>query len=349
MDTFNFVSAGRLNQLTGGYIYNARVINTLRRHDIDVNVIELEGVFPQGDDTARRALDHALSALPDQSRVICDGLAIANLPDIVEAHQHRLHLTAVVHLPIADETGLPDQTRQQYMAQEKRTLAAMDDIIVTSRFMARRLADYGIEPDTIRVVEPGVDKVAASQPDLHPRRLLCVATVIPRKGQALLVDALAELSDLGWKCDIVGDLERDPEYVDDVRARIKAHGLEERIELHGEYQGEQLQSMYQRASLFVLPSYFESYGMVISEAIAYGVPVVTMNGGALMETLPRNAGITLPPGDTNALSNTLRHLLQDNKARQQLAQGALEARSSLRLWTDTGYRFMKAVRHEQPA
>ncbi|MCM5703806.1 glycosyltransferase family 4 protein [Larsenimonas salina] len=349
MNDLYFFSAGSIHQLTGGYLYNARVMETLSRHDINVRVIEVDGAFPEGDETARASLEHHLNELPDGARAVMDGLCIGNFPELIEAHQNRLTITAIVHLPLADETGLTEAMRVHYKHQEIRTLAAVDDVIVTSRFMVERLANYNVSPDAIHVVEPGVDRFPLGQPDRHPPRLLCVATVTPRKGQALLVDALADLKHLEWECDLVGALDRAPEYVEDVRARIAAHGLEDRVHLLGERQGDALAQYYKRAYLFVLPSYFESYGMVINEAIAFGVPVVTMKGGALMDTLPKDAGIVLPTGDTEALKTTLGRLIEVPAERQKLTQGALTAREHLRRWTDTGYRFMKALHLAQTA
>ncbi|WP_280561665.1 glycosyltransferase family 4 protein [Chromohalobacter sp. 48-RD10] len=337
------IVAGDPAQLTGGYVYDARIATALREHGWPVEVIGLEGRFPEPDATAKKALENALAARPTGAHVIIDGLAMGGLPDVLEAHAQRLTLTALVHHPLADETGLGDAEREHFLISETRALSAVRDVIVTSPFTARRLADFQVGPERLHVVEPGVERAPVARGNTEVPRLLCVATVTPRKGHDVLIEALTTLTDLPWTCDCIGGLDRAPAHVEHVQARIAAHGLEERIHLLGERPADALDEAYHASDIFVLPSHYEGYGMVVSEALAHALPVVTTTGGALAHTLPDDAGLKVPAGDIAALAGALREMLGDPSKRQTWREGAERARASLRDWSQVGAAFATAL------
>lgn len=349
--TLSLLVAGDPGQLTGGYVYDARVVAALREQGWQVTVIGLEGRFPEPDAKAARTLEEALADHADGARVVIDGLAMGGLPEVLARHASRLDLTALVHHPLADETGLDPAQRTRFTVSETRALGAVGRVIVTSPFTARRLADFDVPAERITVIEPGVDRAplspraTADQPG--QAHLLCVATITPRKGHEVLVDALARLTDRDWHASFIGGLERDLGYVRHVRERITAHGLDTRVELAGERAHDQLIDAYQDADLFVLPSHYEGYGMVISEALAHGLPVITTTGGALAHTLPRDAGLAVPPGDERALAEALARWFDEPALRRQLRQGAQRARDGFADWADAGHAFAAAL--ERPA
>ncbi len=80
--------------------------------------------------------------------------------------------------------------------------------------------------------------------------------------------------------------------------------------------------------------------MVVTEALAHGLPVITTTGGALADTLPDDAGLAVSPGDSEALADGLRRLLSDPDAYASLAAGASRAAAALPDWDDAGARFV---------
>ncbi|MGC3875239.1 glycosyltransferase family 4 protein [Halomonas sp. GXIMD04776] len=352
--SLTLIVAGNPAQFTGGYIYDARIVTALRQRGWEVEVIGLEGRFPEPDATAAEALEKALDQQPDGARVVIDGLALGGLPEVVAVHAKRLELTALIHHPLADETGLDQAQRTRFLLSETRALAAVDQVIATSIFTARRLADFNVAAERIAVIEPGVEpaplssrsnKTAQHSGDRPPecQQLLCVATVIPRKGQDILIDALAKLRHYDWQCDLIGALDRDPQFAEKVTTLIHDHNLTDRIQLLGERPSEALKTAYHNADLFVLPSLYEGYGMVISEALAHGLPVVTTTGGALAHTLPQAAGLGVPPNDTQAMTEALRRWFNEPDLRQRLTQGAHRARDNLTDWQAAGDAFSKVL------
>lgn len=339
----DFIVPGDPAQLTGGYLYDAHIVAGLRAHGWSVRVHGLRGRFPQPDDEARRALDGTLAALPAGRTVVIDGLALGGLPEVAIAHGGRLALVALIHHPLADEHGLDAVVRRCLLASERAALSAVRFAITTSAHTARRMAGFGLRPGRVRVVEPGVAPMPLAPADGDPPRLLCVAGLCPRKGQDVLVDALDQVRDLPWQCELVGSTTRDPAFAAEVARQIAAAALQDRIALRGECDAGALRAAYARADLFVLPSHYEGYGMVIDEALAAGLPVLATTGGALAATLPAGAGLAVPPGDAAALAAALRLLLQDRPRRLALRAGARDARQHRRTWAQAGRDFAAAL------
>jgi glycosyltransferase involved in cell wall biosynthesis len=339
----SFVVAGSPAQLTGGYLYDARIAAGLRERGWRVATHGLEGCFPLPDGEARRAFADCLASHPDGACVVIDGLVLGGLPEVARAHSARLELVALVHHPLAQESGLDPAARCAFARSERLALACVRRTVVTSAFTARQLAAYGVPAARIHVVEPGVDPAPLAAADHDPARLLCVASLTPRKGHLVLVEALAALRSRAWSCTLVGSTARDPAHAARVIAAIAANDLSRRIALPGERAPPLLREHYLGADLFVLPSLFEGYGMVVSEAVAHGLPVLATHGGALAETLPAGAGVLVPPGDAAALAGALQVLLQDAGARARLREGARRARANLRDWQHAAGLFADAL------
>ena len=343
---------GDPGQRTGGYLYDAHITAELRALGWQVDVIGLAGQFPNADVRARQAMSEALASLPDGHRVVIDGLALGGVPDSVEEHAGRLDLIGLVHHPLSDETGLDEAQQQALLNSERLAIGHCRKLIVTSPFTRNRLAEVGLDHEHVSVVEPGVELAALSErvaqrlnrsdPD-GPQRLLCVASLSPRKGQDVLLAALAELEAHDWLLNLVGSAERDPTFANRLKHRIQAHDLESRVHLLGELDQHELAEQYHQADLCLLPSWYEGYGMVVSEALARGLPLITTTGGALADTVPASAALKIAPGDQAALRDALEQWLGDSALRLSLSQAAAEWRANLDDWTVAAAQFADAV------
>jgi glycosyltransferase involved in cell wall biosynthesis len=341
-----FVVPGDLGSATGGYGYDRQMIAGLRAAGRAVDVVALDAGFPWPDAAALTDAAQQLAAIRDGAPVVVDGLAFGALPGLAEQHAARLRWVALVHHPLARELGLtPPQVRALFDS-ERRALATARGVIVTSAATARDLSRYGVAAERVQVVTPGTDPapLAARSGAVHPGlSLLCVATLIPRKGHAVLIEALRGLQDRAWTLHCVGSSTRDADTASALRSAIAEHGLGDRIRLHGEVPAGVLQSMYGQADAVVLPSYFEGYGMALAEALAHGLPVVSTTAGAIPDTVPSNAGVLVPPGDAVALRAALAALLDDPALRVRLAAGARAARAVLPTWPQAVARFAAAL------
>jgi glycosyltransferase involved in cell wall biosynthesis len=343
-----FLVPGDLDSVTGGYGYDRQMIAGLRQAGRTVDVIKLDAGFPWPDSAA---LDHAarqLAAIQDGATVVVDGLAFGAMPGLVEQHAERLRWVALVHHPLALETGLSAQQRRALFNSEQRALASAQGVIVTSPATARELSRYGVAAERVHVVTPGTDTAplavgSAADPGHRVLSFLCVATLIPRKGHAVLIEALRGLQDRAWTLHCVGSATRDVATADALRVAIADHRLGDRVHLHGEVPADALQALYGRADAVVLPSHHEGYGMALAEALAHGLPVVSTTAGAIPDTVPGHAGVLVPPGDAMALRAALAALLDEPALRARLAAGARAARAALPTWPQAVARFAAAV------
>ena len=349
----HLIVPGSLDQRTGGYIYDTRMVEGLRRRGWDVVVHSVADESPIGAARAPASLAETLRRLPDGVRVVVDGLAMGGSPDVVRAHGSRLTVLALIHLVLADEMGVAASQRDRILRLEREALAASAGVIVTSPFTETRVLELGVDAMLIRTVPPGTDPapLATGPGPAALAQLLCVASVTPNKGQDVLVRALTRLADVPWSCVCAGSLTRSPAFAQQVQTQARDAGLSDRIAFPGECDADTVDALYATSSIFVLPSYYEGYGMALAEAMARGLPVVSTNGGAIPHIVPSDAGILVQPGDDAAMASALRLLLVDaldephgaHARRARLAAAARRHAAGLPTWDQAVDCFAEAV------
>jgi glycosyltransferase involved in cell wall biosynthesis len=342
-----FVIPGDLATLTGGYGYDRRVIDELRRAGWKLRHLALGPSFPFPEAADLAAAADSFAALAEGSLVLVDGLAFGALPETAEKEGQRLRLVALVHHPLAEETGLSAATSDALFRSERRALAKTWGVITTSDTTAKRLIErYSVMPERLAVARPGSDRASPGPVSMRvpgdPLRLLSIGTLTPRKGHDLLIEALAHLAELPWTCRIIGSPDRAPATAAELRAQIARHGLEARIILAGE--AADLAAEYGAADIFVLASRHEGYGMVFAEAMQHGLPIIATTGGAIPEAVPPSAGVLVPPDDVASLAGALAQLIRDPALRARFAAGARTAALALPSWTDTAREIAAALR-----
>jgi len=347
---------GDLDTPTGGYRYDRRLAGELRALGWQVQVASLGGEYPWPDAQARARAEDTVASLPAGALVVADGLAFGALPEVALRHADRLRWVALVHHPLGLETGLDPAAAAALVDSERRALAAARRIVVTSEATAGLIAHLGLAghrgPGCVTVIEPGCDVAAPAQPPATQRdpdpapvtRLLCVASVTPRKGHRALLQALAPLAGLRWALHCVGSLTMDPREAAAARDAAVALGLHERVHWYGAVEAEALPAHYDRADLFVLPSLFEGYGMVVAEALAHGLPVLASDTGAARELLAGGGGLCLPPGDVAAWHAALSSLLAEPSRRARMRADALRVRARLPSWRSAAARWDELLR-----
>jgi glycosyltransferase involved in cell wall biosynthesis len=326
---------------SGGNVYDRRICRGLPAAGWSVHEFAVTGAWPRPDRDGRALLARTLAALPDGAIVLIDGLVACGVPDVVIPEARRLELVVLVHLPLGDEVGQAPASAAELAALERRTLQSASAVVATSPWSAHRLvAHHGLGADRVHVVTPGVDPAPLAPGTDGVTHLLCVGAVTATKGQDLLVEALATVADLPWSCTLVGSLRRDPAHVAAVRRRIEHHGLGGRLRLAGPRTGSQLAAAYAAADLLVLPSRTESYGMVVTEALARGIPVLAAAVGGVPETLGQDPdgrvpGIVTPPADITAFAVALRRWFGEPVLREELRHAARARRDGLNGWEAT--------------
>ena len=329
-----FAIPGDIATLTGGYIYERRLLEGLRARGHDVAHLVLGPSFPTptAADTAHAA--QVLAALPPDRPLILDGLVSGSLDTGVLARV-RAPVVAMVHHPLAHERGLDDATRAHLFRTERDNLRLAAHVLVPSRHTAGLLvAQYGVAPGAITIVPPGTDRPAPRLAPLAPPLILSVGIRHPRKGHDVLLRALARLPARGWQAVIVGS-RYDAAHAEGLDRLRLSLGLGARVRMVGPVPGVVLAGLYRRATLFALATRFEGYGIVLDEAMAHGLPVVTCRTGAVPDTLAPGAGLLVPPEDPAAFAAALGRLLADAPLRARMARAARIAGAALPGWDDT--------------
>jgi glycosyltransferase involved in cell wall biosynthesis len=247
----------------------------------------------------------------------------------------------LVHMPLGHRP--PDDGAGAVRAREGEVLAAAAAVVTTSAWTRRRLGElYALPADRVHVAEPGVDPARLALGTAAGDSLLCVAALTPDKGHDVLLDGLAMVADLSWQCECVGSLVRDQAFADGVRRHARNSGLGDRVRFPGPCTGQELDRAYAAADLLVLASHAETYGMVVTEALARGVPVLATEVGGVTEAFGygedgTRPGLLVPPGDPAAFGAALRAWLEDVELRERLRRAARERRASLRPWATTAF------------
>jgi glycosyltransferase involved in cell wall biosynthesis len=302
-------------RVSGGNVYDQHVRDGLRELGRTVRMLGVGG-------SADLLSVIRSEQLPDEAPLLVDGLIAARETAALAALSRRLRIVVLAHMP----------------PEEGVTFAYAERVIATSHWTRAELIERDLaDPHRIVVATPGTDQAVATTASDTGTRLLCVGAVAPHKGQDLLISALAGLpDDDDWSCTIVGALDVAPGFVAELTAAVDAAGLARRIRFAGVLTGERLAAEYGQADLLVAPSRAESYGMVVTEAFARGIPVVASGAGGLPEAVgSTGAGIVVPPEDPWALGVVLRQWLANPARRTELRAAAATARTGLRPWNST--------------
>ncbi len=221
------------------------------------------------------------------------------------------------------------------ITEESRIIGAVDRIVAANVVERAHLVwYYGARADRVAVVPCGVDTelfqpmaraIAKDLLELGPEPLLLyVGRLQPIKGLETLLQAMTRL-DGAAKLLIIGGDQDEPEnaHATHLRERVSALGLGRRVRFLGAQPQRRLRLFYAAAEATVMPSYYESFGMVALEAMACGSPVVASRVGGLTTTIQDGVtGHLVAEGDPGALARRLGRLLGDGQERDRLGREA---------------------------
>lgn len=332
---------------SGGNAYDRRICSGLAAAGWDVREHKVAGAWPWPRPAAEQSLARVIAGLPDRDLVLVDGLIASTVPSILTPVARRMRLVVLVHMALGG--GPAGHVIPDARAREGAVLSAAASVVTSSSWTRDRLLEwYALPADRVHVAEPGADPAELVTGTASGGALLSVAAVSTHKGHDVVLTALATLADVSWTWTCVGPLDREPDFVAGLRGRAAEYGIEQRIGLTGPCTGEALGDAYAAADLVVVASRAESYGMVVTEALARGLPLVASDVGGLPDALGRTRaghrpGLLVPPGDPAALAGALRAWLTDPDLRHQLHAAARERRETLAGWPSTVARVADAL------
>jgi len=338
-----FAIPGDKDRRTGGFIYEATVLRMLNKLGYPTQHMMLPNSFPDPTAADMATTLNNLRDVPPMCPIILDGLVFGSI-DPAGLATVEAPVIAMIHHPLGLETGLNAERATMLRQNETAALKHTDHVIVPSPHTKDILVrDFDASPDKITIALPGfnrpvlIPKMALEKID--PPLILSVGLLAPRKGHDVLLDALSQITELPWQAEIVGKT-HDADTFESLSRQLVSLDLSHRVSLIGELNEAQLDARFRSASVFALATRYEGYGMVLSEAMLYGLPVVSCSAGAVPETVG-DAGILSPVNDAQAFAAGLRHALlnQDMFAAKSLAMA-----QTLPTWTDTTHCFVKVIK-----
>lgn len=342
---------------SGGNVYDRWVCRGLAALGWTVHERSIPGRWPRADGAELAGLAEALDAVPNGGLVLLDGLIASAAPEAMSASADRLRLVVLVHMPLGAAAVM--ERASEARDRERHALSCAEAVIATSSWTRDWLLEnYALPDDSVGVVEPGVDSARIAPGTATGGQLVCVAAVTPAKGHDILLSALAMVKDLAWECVCVGSLDLDPEFVAYLEGQARRTGIADRIRFTGPLTGVQLDGAYSSADALVLPSRAETYGMVITEALARGLPVIATSVGGVGEAVGATSdgvrpGLLVPPGQPAAYGAALRCWLVDEDRRRRLREAARQRRRTLISWDQTAKRLSRRLadvtRSDDPA
>ena len=337
----NFIIPGDINLPTGGYRYDKRILQEWKSAGLEFNLINLEGDFPFPTNASITNALKSIKTLPEADISVVDGLAGGAIPEFMEQLAERSPVVSLLHHPLCLETGLSRSQAKNLEQRERRGLTHVTGIVTTSQATKTIVADlFGVKASCIDTVLPGVERGELSKPHQDgPFRLLCIGSLIERKGHKYLVEALGMLPDIDWTLDCFGMQDVYSDVYKEVTHLIKAKGLTDRVTLHGAVSDQEIEHAYKDAHLFVLPSLYEGYGMAYAEAIVRGLPVIGTNAGAIPDTVPDTCGLLVEPMNSGQLKGAIQKMLSGNGTLDRFKAGCLTAAEQFPTWEKSAVKF----------
>jgi glycosyltransferase involved in cell wall biosynthesis len=335
MTELGFVIPGDIDLPTGGYTYDRRVLALLPQFGIAARHVALPGGYPFPTPEVLADSERILKALPARMPILVDGLAFGAMPAEFVARISQ-PIIALVHHALYLETGLSHEQQHHFHLTEKMALTFAHRAIAVSPATTGVLADeFGVPRERITQASPGTDAAPRANGTGQPVTILSVGSITPRKAYDTLVRALGKVKGVDWRLTVAGSRTLSAEANAALETAIAETGLASRITLLGALPQRDLDALYDAADMFVLASVYEGFGMVLTEALARGLPIVCTTGGAAANTVPDAAALKVAPNDVTALASAIAKVVDDAGLRQRMSDAAWAAAQGLWRWEDT--------------
>lgn len=318
---------------SGGNRYDDELVTGLRALGLNLREYGVTGPWPLPEQHDRQRLTELLTAEHDW---LIDNIVGSAAPEAISAVIGAGgRVTMLMHYFPADDPSLSASERERLAATEAEAVNVANTIVVTSAWAAEEVSTRYDRHDAI-VAVPGAEPAPlapGSSPGGRPPMLLWLARLTPTKDPLTFVDALIGLKHLRWTARLVGPDSVDEDLSRQVRNRIAEAGLAGRVEVAGARSGKSLELVWADTDLLVHTSRAETYGMVVSEALARGIPSIVPSGTGAVEA--QGVGAVFPPGDADALADALRTWLTDPQLQRRWRTEAAGLRLHRPTWQDT--------------
>ena len=329
---------GDLDEQSGGFRYDRRLVEELRAAGDTVDVIDLPWrSYPRG------LLDNLSLSLQDGLDAGYDVLLQDELahPSLIRANRWlSCPVVSLVHHLRADEGG---RLAPVYGAVERRYLATVDAAICNSEATRAAVLDASpltaertlVAPPAGDQFDPAIeDTEIAERARERPLQVVFLGNIEPRKGLDTLVAGLSQV-DEAWELTVVGRA-TDSGYKRQVEKRVTTATCEDRVTFTGRLSDQKLASVLRTGHVLAVPSRHEGFGIAYLEGMSFGLPAIaTTAGGADAVVTDGETGLLVDPDDPAAVTDAVSTLATD---REQLARMGCAARRryvSHPNWTET--------------
>ena len=243
----------------------------------------------------------------------------------------RMPTIATIHHPVTVDRKIAIQSAcspwekmkqwrwYSFIGMQKRVSRSLARIITVSKSAKEDISrDFNIPMEKFSIVPNGIDtKLFYPIADIEREKNRVIVTNsadTPLKGLFFLFQAVAELAKIqDIHVTVVGEPKKDG----DIVKLVRKLGIGQRINFTGRIDGQEFVRQYARATMAVIPSVYEGFGLPVGEAMACGVPVISTTGGALPEVVG-DAGVLVPAADSAALAGAIHELLGNPKKAKKL-------------------------------
>lgn len=220
-----------------------------------------------------------------------------------------------------------------FIDMQKKVARQLSHIVTVSECSKNDIAnEFSIHLSKFRVVPNGVDNVYfyPVQNDSRPENSIIVtnSSDTPIKGLKYLLEAVAQIrKKQSVTLTVIGEPKKDGSIV----KLVAELGIGDIVHFTGRIKNEEFAGYYSNATIAVVPSLYEGFGLPAAEAMACGVPLISTSGGALPEVVG-DAGIIVPPADADALAKEIMFLLKSHDQRKKMAQAGIDRVNAVFNW-----------------
>ncbi len=339
-----WLQPGEIDSVSGGYIYNKNIIEGIRSQSFDLELCIPGTDFPF---PSKKSIEKCKAFFNDTERssiIVIDSLILGTIPDLIEEFSAEHTIVGMIHLPLCISPSFNIETKKRFKQSEIKSFNHSKLLIVTSEFLKSEIMKMGVDEDKIHVISPGINSeiINKSYPD-KPNNLLCVSKITSSKGQLDLIKALENIRHLEWNLTFCGGFDEQDNYYKNIRQRISISGMENRIVFTGEISHVEIEKYYKQADLLILTSYFETYSMVLQEAMAFKLPIISTKTGATTQTSDSQVTRFYQPGNIPQLEKQLYTLLNYSDAYKKLTQGYSNQSVKFLTWKDKAEQFLQVL------
>ncbi len=325
---------GRLSQTSGGYLYDRKLVEDLRKHGHQVQIISL----PWRNYVSQLSDNFSSQLLKRLSRSNFDILLEDELnhPSLFLLNKRlkekaNTHIISIVHHLRSSEQH-PPLLNAFYRLVEKRYLRSVDAFIFNSATTKKVVESVSGTRKPSVVAHPAGDRLRpristarirarAKQPG--PLHVIFLGSLIRRKAPHLLIDAMARLPLGTIKASLAGGANVEPSYATSLKKQAQKLGLQDHINFAGHLQEKRLAAQLRNSHVLVVPSSYEGYGIAFLEGMGFGLPAIGTQAGAARELITQGEnGFLIPVDDAVRLATYLKRLHQDRGLLANLGHAA---------------------------